>query len=237
MKTTDIVSTFENALTSVGYDERRIRRNYDFCDLTSAAPRVRSIPLAAFAGYPQSYRNARVGVIIAEEAGEAVVSEYRALGAPLLLTVQNGSVQPWAARLHGATPVGEPFRLRDTQRVFHENRGSWGPEALGRVRAPADVSARSQPDLFDTGLVIALKRQFQIRLKELLEHSFKEIEAAYKGVHGHPPAVPPLFAFLFRFVTAKIFMDRADAKGWEDLDDPLEILKAAEKQTGLLDKT
>jgi hypothetical protein len=31
-------------------------------------------------------------------------------------------------------------------------------------------------------------------------------------------------------------MDRADAKGWDGLNDPLEILKAAEKQTGLLDK-
>jgi hypothetical protein len=31
-------------------------------------------------------------------------------------------------------------------------------------------------------------------------------------------------------------MDRADATGWAGLSDPLEILKAAEKQTGLLDK-
>jgi len=236
MTTTDIVSTFKAALRSVRYGETRIRRNYDFCDLTNSTAQVRRIPLAAFAGYPQSYRNARVGVIIAEEAAEAVVNQYLALGAPLLLTVQNDRVQPWAARLDGATPIAEPFRLRDTQRVFHENRRSWGPEALGRVRTPADVSARSQPDLFDADLVIGLKRRFQVRLKELLEHSFKEIEAAYKAVQGHPPLVPPLFAFLFRFVTAKIFMDRADAKGWEDLQDPLEILKAAEKQTGLLDR-
>ena len=45
-----------------------------------------------------------------------------------------------------------------------------------------------------------------------------------------------LFAFLFRFVTAKIFKDRGDALGWADLDTPLEILKAAEKHTGLLDR-
>ena len=41
---------------------------------------------------------------------------------------------------------------------------------------------------------------------------------------------------IVRFVTAKIFMDRADAKGWDGLKDPLEILKAAERHTGLLDR-
>ena len=40
-------------------------------------------------------------------AAERLTSEYRALGAPLL-TVQKDSVQPWAARLDGATPVGKP---------------------------------------------------------------------------------------------------------------------------------
>jgi hypothetical protein len=236
MTKTDIVSTFKAALNSIGYDEARIRRNYDFCDLTGTIAQVRRIPLAAFAGYPQSYRNARVGVIFADELGEDSASNYRALGAPLLMTVQNGTVQPWAAGIEGVKLAGNSFRLQETERVFHDNRESWGPEALGRVKTPADVSASSQPELFDTGLGNALQRRFQVRLKELLEHSFKEIEAAYRQVHGRSPKVSPLFAFLFRFVTAKIFMDRADAKGWDRLSDPLEIMKAAEKHTGLLDK-
>jgi len=236
MTKTEIVSTFKEALNSVGYDEARIRRNYDFCDLTGSTAQVRRIPLAAFAGYPQSYRNARVGVILADEIVGDVANNYRALGAPLLMMVQNGTVQPLAAGLESVKQAGKPFRLQDTERAFRDNRKSWGPEALGRVKSPADVSASSQPDLFDTGLGNALQRRFQIRLKELLEHSFKEIETTYREVHGKAPNVSQLFAFLFRFVTAKIFMDRADAKGWDELNDPLEIMKAAEKQTGLLDK-
>jgi len=51
---------FKAALGIAGYNEARIHRNYDFCDLTGSAAQVRSIPLAAFAGYPESYRNARV---------------------------------------------------------------------------------------------------------------------------------------------------------------------------------
>ncbi|HAO77390.1 MAG TPA: hypothetical protein DCQ92_00155, partial [Verrucomicrobia subdivision 3 bacterium] len=236
MTKTEIASTFKAALGFAGYDGARIRRNYDFCDLTGSTTCVRRIPLAAFAGYPQSYRNARIGVVFADESAGNSASEYKALGAPLLMTVQNDTVQPWAVGMDGAKPAGKSFRLQDTERVFRENRTSWGPDALGRMKTTADVSAHSQPDIFDTGLAPALARQFQTRLKELLGHSFQEIAVAYKEVHGRPAKVAPLFAFLFRFVTAKIFMDRADAKGWDGLNDPLDILKAAEKQTGLLDK-
>jgi hypothetical protein len=236
MTKTEIVSTFKAALNSVGYDEARMRRNYDFCDLMGSTAQVRCIPLAAFAGYPQSYRNARVGVIFADEPVEDAAKNCRALGAPLLMTVQNGTVQPWAAGLESVKPAGKLFRLQDTEGAFDANRNSWGPDALGRVKNPGDVSARSQPDLFDTNLGSALQRRFQIRLKDLLERSFKEIEAAYKAEHGRDPKVSALFAFMFRFVTAKIFMDRADAEGWAGLSEPLEILKAAEKQTGLLER-
>ena len=236
MTKTDIVSMFKAALTSAGYDAARIRRNYDFCDLTGSVSQVRRIPLAAFAGYPQSYRNARVGVTFAEESAGDPARESLALGAPLLMVVKGDIVQPWAMGIDSARPAGKPFPLHHTDRVFRENRASWGPEALGRVKSADEVSARSQPELFDTGLAKALARRFQTRLKELLEHSFKDIEAAYKDVHGRAPKVSPLFAFLFRFVTAKIFMDRADAEGWDGLSDPLEILKAAERQTGLLDR-
>jgi hypothetical protein len=236
MTKTEILSTLRAALTCAGYDGARIRRHYGFCDLTGPAAEVRQIPMAAFAGYPQSYRNARVGVLFADDPGKAAVMQFRALGAPLLLAVREDIAEPWAAGMNDAKPVGKPFHVRDAARVFAEHRDVWGPEALGRVKSTADVSARSQPDLFDSGLVPALQRQFQTRLKELLEHSFKEIETAYREVHDRRPKVPALFAFLFRFVTAKIFMDRADAKGWDGLSDPLEILRAAESQTGLLEK-
>src|SRR5271169_2934937 len=155
MTKTDIVSMFKAALVVAGYDEARIRRNYDFCDLTGSVSQVRRIPLAAFAGYPQSYRNARVGVTFAEGSAGDTASQCRALGAPLVMVVQGDTVRPWATGMESATPAGKSFPLQHIERVFHENRESWGPEALGRVKTPGDVSARSQPDLFDTGLAKA----------------------------------------------------------------------------------
>lgn len=236
MTKTDILSTFSAALTSAGYDGVQIRRNYDFCDLIGPIARVRQIPLAAFSGYPQSYRNAWMGVIFSEISSPQAVMDYRALGAPLLMNVKDDVVQPWAIRMNDAKPAGRPFHVRDAVGIFSERHDEWGPASLGRVKSTGEVSARIQTDFFDTNLTKFLGRQFQLRLKELLEHSFKEIETAYREVHNRSPKVPPLFAFLFRFVTAKIFMDRADAQGWTGLSDPLEILKAAERQTGLLEK-
>jgi hypothetical protein len=152
------------------------------------------------------------------------------------MTVNADMVQPWAAGINQATPIGKPFRVAETARAFIENRDAWGPEATGRVKSIAGIAPNSQAELFDPGLVSALEKCFQSRLTQLLEQSFKEIAAVYMEVHGRAPKVAPLFAFLFRFVTAKIFMDRADANGWDKLQDPLEILKAAERQTGLLDR-
>lgn len=235
MTKTDIVSMFKATLLAAGYDGARIRKNYEFSDLIGTAVRRRSIPLAAFAGYPQSYRNACVGVAFGDGLGQPP-NELCALGAPLLLTVQGDNVQPWVAKVEGAQVLGRPFRLRDTERVFRERQSVWGLEALGRVKKSGDFSSHGQSDIFDSGLTKGLERRFQVRLKELLENSFTEIATAYRDVHGRSPKVSPLFSFLFRFVTAKIFMDRDDAKGWSGLSEPLDILKAAEKQTGLLDK-
>src|ERR1022692_205435 len=118
MTKTDIVSMFKAALVVAGYDETRIRRNYDFCDLTGSVSQVRRIPLAAFAGYPQSYRNARVGVTFANGFAGDPAREYRALGAPLLMVVQDEAVQPWVTGMESARPAGRSFPLRHIERVF-----------------------------------------------------------------------------------------------------------------------
>src|SRR5439155_20256930 len=111
------------------------------------------------------------------------------------------------------------------KRTFQQNQDRWNPEAFGRLKTTADAATNSQKDLFDGRFATALEGQFQTRLKELLEYTFKDIESAYREVQGRSPRISPLFEFLFRFVTAKIFMDRADAKGWKDFKEPLEILQ------------
>src|ERR1017187_5942441 len=124
MTKTEIASVFKAALGFAGYDEARIRRNYDFCDLTGSVSEVRRIPLAAFAGYPQSDGNARVGVTFANGFVGDLAREYRALGAPLLMVVQDDAVQPWATGMESAKPAGRSFPIQHIERVFHQNRES-----------------------------------------------------------------------------------------------------------------
>ena len=221
-------------LESIGYDGRFISRDYAFADFTDHAAIVNHIPLAAFSDYPFSYRNACVGVVLANgtPGGNELVSRYRALGAPLLFEVADGRVQPWAIGPKDAKTVGDAFAVDQIERVFAKNKAHWKPKVLGRVRTPSDVKSNPQLDFFDLGLRPLLEQFFQTKLKDLLERAFEATADRYKSVHGQDPPVTFLFPYLFRFVTAKIFMDRADAEGWDGLDSPRKIFEKAEKHAG-----
>ena len=92
-----------------GYDDARIRKNYDFCDLTGPAAQLRRIPLAAFAGYPQSYQNARVGIVLADEPGAVVdLDDVHARHDARLVLVQDGPVL--LDRGVGGVDRGDPRR-------------------------------------------------------------------------------------------------------------------------------
>ena len=213
MTKAETLSIFQHALLASGYVAKNVRRDYSFFDPTENLDPVRCIPLAAFGGYPQNYRNARIGVVLAKDDGDFAASaqRHRALGAPLIVTVHDGTARPWAVGMDYVKPVGDPFPVTRAEKVFEKNRDQWGQEAMGRIRTARGFEVSSQPELFDTGLANALGRKFQVRLKEQLETSFQEIDAAYRTEHNREPKVAALFAFLFRFVTAKIFKDRGDA--------------------------
>jgi hypothetical protein len=103
---------------------------------------------------------------------------------------------------------------------------------LGRLKTAADARPNRQRDFYDAGLLPVLAQFFQSKLKDLLEHAFTETAECYRSAHGKEPAVAFLFPYLFRFVTAKIFMDRADAQGWNNLNTPRQILDKAETHSG-----
>ena len=239
MAPNNVLNALKAALQGIGYEDRSVRRNYSFADLSGEGVNVRQVPMAAFADYPHSYQNACVGVVFAPEGrtGEELLRQYQSLGAPLLLEVVGDRVQAWSNRSDGIQRLGRSFFVSDVAQVMMRRRSKWGKESLGVSRRPSSSPSLIQPDFFDRGLMPMLQKQFQQRLRQQLELSYRAIQEVYVRVHSREPDVADLFAFLFRFVTAKIFMDRADATGWDRLEnDPLKILKAAERHTGLLDK-
>jgi hypothetical protein len=235
----DVLNALKAALQGIGYEDGRVRRNYSFADLSGGGVEVRRVPMAAFADYPHSYQNACVGVVFAPDgqAGGNLLGQYQSLGAPLLLEVVGDRIQAWSNRSDGIQRLGRSFLVADVAEVMTRRRSEWGKASLGVSRRPSSIHSLIQPDFFDRGLMPMLQKQFQQRLRQQLELSYRAIHETYVRVHSREPDVADLFAFLFRFVTAKIFMDRADATGWDHLEnDPLKILKAAERHTGLLDK-
>jgi hypothetical protein len=240
MKSNSVIPAFRKALQSIGYDNQCIASDYSFADFSGGAATLNRIPLAAFSDYPFTYRTARIGVFLANGhlSGEKEVLRFRALGAPLVFEVGQQNIRAWSVGFEQAKPISDAFSAEQIESIFGKNKGSWNPKALGRVRSPADVPPKQQRDFFDLGLLPVLEGFFQDKLKDLLERTFQETAECYKSVHSQDPDVSFLFPYLFRFVTAKIFMDRADAKGWDNLGGPREILEKAERHSGsgLLDQ-
>jgi hypothetical protein len=234
------IRSFKVALQSVGYERRQIADRYSFADFEEQRAIVNRVPLAAFSGYPCTYRNACIGVIFGSngQSGAEWVHRHRALGAPLIFEIDERAVQPWSVGPNQARPDGRPFSLDSMGSVFQSHRAVWNPEALGRLKSASDAKPNPQLDFYDTGLLPVLEQFFQTKLKDLLERAVADTAECFRSVHGKEPAVSSLFPYLFRFVTAKIFMDRADAQGWDGLDTPRRILDKAEKHSGsgLLEK-
>lgn len=234
MNRRDVVAAFRAALHSIGYTHRLLASDYSFADFAHQHGTVGIVPLAAFASRPFSYRNACIAVAIRNglSDGETEVLQYRSLGAPLLFAVSAKGIQLWLFGVEHATPKGPAFPLDRLERVFQQNKAQWNPETLGRIKSSLEVKARDQLDFFDLGLMPMLEGMLQDKLKELLERAFQETAACYESVHGNPPQVAFLFPYLFRFVTAKIFMDRGDAEGWDGLTTARKILGKAEEHSG-----
>ena len=207
---------------------------YSFADIRKGRSVPVEVPLAAFSGRPLSYRNACIGIAFSgvDRPTPSFAAEYQSLGAPLFFEVGASNIQLWSLGADVPQPLGKAFNPDAIEREFRQHRDLWTPEILGRVKKAADVTADPQLDMFNRGLLPVLEKFFSRELKALLETAFATTVECYREVHSADLDVRSLFPFLFRFVTAKIFMDRADARGWNDLGTPMEIFQKAENHSG-----
>ena len=92
-----LLKQLESAIESLGYVKRLIRRSYDFADFSPSGARVGQAMLAVFSTAPCSYRNACIGVVKADQnsgSREKLVMSHRSLGAPLVLLIVDGRIEP-----------------------------------------------------------------------------------------------------------------------------------------------
>jgi len=215
-------------LRGIGYLGALLEENYGFGDwFTPGGRQKREIAAAAFGQTPVAYDSALIGVALSNGAREqALVNQYRALGAPVILEIDANEIREWAVSnkenghaLVEKYPIG---RIRD---LLEDRASQWKPETFLRSKNIGEFYGARQLELF-SGLIPELEDQIQEKLDPLLRETLSEAKQAYRETADHDPDEAKLFKLVFWLLTAKVFSDRR-LKGFEDLGpDPDRLLAA-----------
>ena len=232
-KAMNVLHTVRNELSQLGYLKTLLQEDYVFDDASASETRDLEIPLAAFAQWPPSYRNACIGVLTANgQSGPDHVSGYQSLGAPMFFEVSNDRLNRYRIESTGRAVFLETIPDRDIHRAFQANSKMWSPQAIFRAKAITPFEGASQLDFVDIGLLPALKGMIHDKLDRLLKDILHEAIITYKkSAAGARPDETLLFRLIFRFLAAKIFGDRKHPGDWS-ANDADTIIDAIQKFYG-----
>ncbi len=197
-------------LRGLGYKGTLIQEDYSFPDLFLPGAPVRLLPAAAFGREPPSYDSACIAIVIPhQKAGVELVSEYRALGAPVALEVGHDHLTQWRVSADVDRIVRwDEFHPDDLPRKLREKKDEWSPDTIVRGKNVFAKLAPRQLDFIDLGLIPALERQVRDKLDYLLRKVISSAVTTYKNSTGREPDMHQLFRLVFRFVAAKLLSDR-----------------------------
>jgi len=222
-----VLSTIRNELKGLGYLHNLLQENYAFDDAATSVNRDLNIPLAAFAQWPPSYRNACIGVLTANgQSGPRYISMYRTLGAPMFLEAFPDHLDRYCVKATGEAVFLASIPARDIRQAFKLNKKKWNPEAIFRAKAITPLTEPYQLDFVDTGLLPAVKGMIHCKLDRLLRDILYEAIITYKSASGSKPEETSLFRLVFRFLAAKIFNDRNHPGDWFPLEANIIITKS-----------
>src|SRR5437016_3345403 len=118
------VKAFKEEIAKIGYST--IESDYTFADVFAPSGADRIAPLAAFTHAPPSYRNAALAVVEARGRNSAdVVTDYRALGAPLLFVITNQHVTVWEVHPASRPTIHQAAHLDRLGELFAANHDIW----------------------------------------------------------------------------------------------------------------
>jgi len=214
----NVLYTVRNELNRLGYLDNLLQEDYVFDDASVSVIRELNIPLAAFAQWPPSYRNACIGVLTANgQSGPQYVSGYRALGAPMFFEAFHDHIVRYRVEASGQAVFLESIPARDIRKAFEANRNKWSPDAIFRAKAITPLADPVQLDFVDIGLLPALKGMIHGKLDRLLKGTLNEAISTYKNsTSGNKPDETLLFRLIFRFLAAKVFKDKRHPGNWDD---------------------
>jgi type I restriction-modification system DNA methylase subunit len=200
------IHVLHEQIARIGYSA--IVPDYVFSDVFAPLPTDRKVLFAAFTHTPPSYRNAAFAVVAAQQRSAAdVVSEHRALGAPLLFVVEGENVTVWQVRTDlGPRAIARAHR-DELPALFSANSADWSPQSIQRAKSIGAFNRHYQLDFVDLGLLPAIEGEIHAKLDRLLNEALAEAidprTSEPRGVNERS-----LFRAVFRFLAAKILQDR-----------------------------
>jgi hypothetical protein len=194
-------------IAKIGYSA--IVANYVYSDVFAASPTDRKVAFAAFTHTPPSYRNAAFAVV---EAGDRsaidVISEHRALGAPLLFVIEGNDVSIWQVRSGTGPRAIAKAHQDELPALFSANRDEWNPQSIQRAKSIGAFDRQYQLDFVDLGLLPAIEGEIHAKLDRLLNEALVQAidprTGKLRGINERS-----LFRAVFRFLAAKILQDRS----------------------------
>ena len=210
-----VLSTIHNELKGLGYTDNLLQEKYAFDDASFSGTQDLIIPMAAFAQWPPSYRNACIGVLSANgQSGPQYVSMYQTLGAPMIFEAFTDKLNCYRVKASGEAIFIESIPTQEIQQAFKVNKKRWSPESIFRAKAITPLTESYQLDFVDIGLLPALKGLIHGKLDRLLKDTLHEAIISYESASGSKPEWTSLFRLVFRFLAAKIFNDRNHPGDW-----------------------
>jgi hypothetical protein len=197
-------------LRNLGYAGNLIQEQYSFPDLFLPDAPVRLRPAAAFGREPPSYDTACMAVAVPSlKAGAELISECRALGAPVALEVGEKQIIQWKVSAdRDRIAKWDEFSPDALEAKLRENRERWSPDTIVRGKNVLAKLALRQLDFIDLGLIPALESQVRDKLDHLLHEVIASALHVFRKRTGHEPDMQHLFRLIFRFIAAKLLSDR-----------------------------
>lgn len=222
------ILAIESEFLKLGYQAEALFRDYSFADVLVASGEERQVDLAVFTQVPESYRSAAFGVVTGENT-EQTVSSRRALGAPILLSIDGQQVGVWKVAADKPSRLLETVSLDDLSALFSRYGERWNPQSIHRAKAFGSSRAAYQIDFVDLGLMTAIEHEIEEKLDVLLRKIVTELLAVVQS--GFEDSV---FRITFRLLAAKILLDRkhSAATGWMDAS-VTDVLKDIERYYSL----
>jgi hypothetical protein len=231
-KIEELLAMTRDGLRDIGYRDELLRTDYRFADVLDNSEPTRTIPLAAFAQEPPSYRNACFGIVEPRSHNPDAIQQYLALGAPQILALhpEDREVHLWRMAAQGKPALIERIHSDQLRAKIRSRKDEWNPDHILRAKSIGFSAAPTQLDFFDIGLVPALEEVIQKKLDILLRDVIASSMAVFTETHGHKPGIQDtqaLFRLIFRLLAAKLLIDRRH-EGFRTNADAQSVLAAIE---------